>query len=684
MMPATFLVNTTADNGPGSLRQAIIDSNDTPGSNIIDFGIGTGAETIALATGLPSITVPVLIDGTSQPNYAAAPLIDVNASNPNVNLAFDLAAGSDGSTIRGLVINGFSGGVSGIRIDSTDNVVQSCYVGTNAAGNGDSGQGDDIYIDSSGNTIGGTGANEGNLLSGTGNGTGVEILGAGATGNLIEGNRIGTSAAGNSKLGNADGVGIDSGASDNTIGGTVDGARNVISGNSFAGVEIDSPSTGNLVEGNLIGTDITGTLALGNGAYDVYVDEGAGNTIGGLTSTAGTGAGNVISGATDDGVFILDVTGAGNLVAGNLIGTNAAGTAALANPEGVVVDGGTANNTIGGTTAGVSNVISGDYLIGILLTSTSGNFVQGNLVGTDITGTLAVHDGTGVEVSNATANTIGGTDSGARNLISGNTTYGVEINGTGASGNLVAGDFIGTDITGTLSLPNDHGVEIDNGATANTIGGTTAGAGNLISGNNLEGVIVTGASDNLIEGNLVGTDVTGTLAVGNGTNGVELQGSSNDTVGGTSTAARNVISGNGQFNVYLIGASDETIQGNYVGTDLTGSFAVNTNTFSGIDILSSSGNLIGGTAPGAGNVISGNAFSGVTVGDVDFVNPATTIGNILEGNLIGLNAAGTAAVPNDGTGIDIGPSEDTQFGGTAHGRRQRCLRYARRKHPRWS
>ena len=89
----------------------------------------------------------------------------------------------------------------------------------------------------------------------------------------------------------------------------------------------------------------------------------------------------------------------------------------------------------------------------------------------------------------------------------------------------------------------------------------------MISGNNFDGIDVLEASDNLIEGNLIGTDITGTLAVGNANDGVELQSSSGDTVGGTSSATRNVISGNGQFNVYLLGASDETVQGNYIGID---------------------------------------------------------------------------------------------------------------------
>ena len=133
MMPATFLVNTTADSGAGSLRQAILDSNATPGSNTIDFGIGTGAQTISLLSALPNITVPVLIDGTTQPGYTSAPLIDLDGTSAGSGAnGLDLAAGSGGSTIRALVINNFSG--DGISITTTGNIVQSSYIGTNAAG----------------------------------------------------------------------------------------------------------------------------------------------------------------------------------------------------------------------------------------------------------------------------------------------------------------------------------------------------------------------------------------------------------------------------------------------------------------------------------------------------------------------------------------------------------------------
>ena len=133
MMPATFLVSTAADSGPGSLRQAIVNSNAAPGSNTIDFGIGTGAQTISLLSALPNITVPVKIDGTTQPGYTTAPLIDLDGTSAGSSAdGLDLAAGSGGSTIRALVINNFT--ADGILITTTGNAVKSSYIGTNDAG----------------------------------------------------------------------------------------------------------------------------------------------------------------------------------------------------------------------------------------------------------------------------------------------------------------------------------------------------------------------------------------------------------------------------------------------------------------------------------------------------------------------------------------------------------------------
>jgi hypothetical protein len=195
-------------------------------------------------------------------------------------------------------------------------------------------------------------------------------------GNQVLGNYIGTDLYGRAGLGYHNN-GIDVAGDNNTIGGSKTGARNLISGNGRDGVLIDSGATGNLVQGNYLGTNAAGTLALPNGTGLEIL--GPSNTVGGTAA----GAGNLISGNGGDGVLINNGA-TGNQVQGNKIGTNAAGLTALANgSQGVdILDG--SNNTIGGSAVGAGNLISGNTFEGILLESgATGNQVQGNIIGTD-------------------------------------------------------------------------------------------------------------------------------------------------------------------------------------------------------------------------------------------------------------------------------------------------------------
>src|SRR5262249_34297903 len=168
--------------------------------------------------------------------------------------------------------------------------------------------------------------------------------------------------------------------------------------------------------------------------------------------------------------------------------------------------------------------------------------VQGNRIGTDTFGTAPLGNDTGVSIRSA-SNTVGGAVAGAGNLISGNTGDGVVIQGSGATANLVQGNRIGTDLAGSAALSNVRGVEIF-GGPGNTGGGSTPAAGNLISGNTDEGVLIqgSGATFNLLLSNRIGTDASGTARLGNGT-GVEIRSDAN-TVGGTAAGTGNLISGN--------------------------------------------------------------------------------------------------------------------------------------------
>src|SRR5262249_44287605 len=185
-------------------------------------------------------------------------------------------------------------------------------------------------------------------------------------------------------------------------------------------------ATNTTVSGNYIGLNAAGTAALGNTSEGVRIESGTGTTVGGLTATPGTGAGNVISGNLS-GVSV--VGGTDNTIQGNLVGTNAAGTAALGQAAGVIFASSANNNTVGATAAGARNVLSGNTSGVTLRLSAHNNVILGNYIGTDIGGTADLGnagDGVHIELA-ATDNTIGGTSAAARNVISGNNGVGVQM-----------------------------------------------------------------------------------------------------------------------------------------------------------------------------------------------------------------------------------------------------------------
>jgi hypothetical protein len=316
-----------------TLRAAIEESNDTSGTDTINFKIGGTAPVKTINVGssglqaLPDITDPVTINGYTQPGASANTLptgndavlkIELNGTNAGT-FSDGLLITASNSTIKGLVINCFFD--NGVQIDgsgATGNKIEGNFIGTNASGsaalaNGNAG----VDISNAPNTtVGGTQAAQRNVLSGN-VADGVQISGSGATGNRVLGNFIGTTANGSEALGNTgDGVVIDI-APNNTVGGTTSGARNVISDNRFGVFISGSGATGNKVEGNRIGTKADGSGDLGNDGHGVLISAGASNnTIGGTTSAAG----NAISNNGLDGVRIPE--GVGNRVLSNLIFSN--------------------------------------------------------------------------------------------------------------------------------------------------------------------------------------------------------------------------------------------------------------------------------------------------------------------------------------------------------------------------
>ena len=488
---------------------------------------------------------------------------------------------------------------------------------------------------------------------------GVHIVGSGTDGNVVFGVYIGVNVKGTGALGNVQsGVAIYAGASNNTVGGMDPGNGNVISGNGSNGVYIsDSGTTGNAVQGNLIGTNVSGTSALPN-YYGVLIQNGAaGNLIGGTVAAPR----NVISGNTEDGVHIVDSGTTGNQVEGNYIGTSASGSSKLGNgASGVAIYASASGNTIGGSVAGSGNVVSGNGGDGFYISGggTNANVVEGDYIGTDYTGSVAVPNDEGVYLGGgATNNTIGGTTAVTRDVISGNTTNGVEMFSVGTAGNVVEGDYIGVTASGSAKLGNgSSGVAIHGGANNNTVGGTASGSGNVISGNVGNGVYIAdpGTMGNVVEGNLIGTDYTGTVSLGNGVGVYIGNGATENTIGGTVSAARDVISGNFADGVDITGSgtSANVVEGDYIGVTASGSSGLGNGVNDLVDGVSIAGgvaifggassNTIGGSAKAAGNVISGNGLYGVNISD-----PGTQFNYVDGADIIGLNASASAKLGND-------------------------------------
>jgi parallel beta-helix repeat protein len=615
----TYFVRNINNAGADSLRQAILNANANPGSNDIQFNIPGGPmHTIYLTSGLPDITNTLYIRGDSQPGYNGTPVIALDGSFAGPVQGLTIKA--SGCVVQALDISRFLGhGIalypSGSYTSILDNYIGTDLTGTVAQGNGRHG----VLIDNGAhdNTL------SGNLISGNA-WSGVAIVGHGSDSNVLKGNFIGTNAVGHINLPNGqNGVAIWGGASYNVVGLHVgSNTGNLISGNAGNGVAIYDPGTSyNVVQGNYIGVDNLGNFSLANIA-GVWVGNGASfNTIGGTAP----GVGNLISGNNSVGVMLRDAGTYYNVVQGNSIGTNFNGTAALGNSKGVWLTAGASRNTI------LGNLISGNQAEGVLLTvsGTTGNTVQNNSIGTNLDATSALGNLDGVSVAlGASGNFIGG--DGGRNLISGNQLYGVALWNVGTSFNVVQNNYIGTDGSGSNAVPNgQYGVLIGGGASYNTIGGTTAALGNLISGNGYSGVLITDSDTmrNTLWGNYIGTNATATAALPNGQAGVAIVVSAHhNVIGGSQPGMGNLIAGNSGAGMALNGAGTvaNVVQGNSIGIPVG-------NGTGGVVVDGASNNLIGGNQAGAGNSIVGNSGPGV------FVEGGA--GNTVQANTISRNAA---------------------------------------------
>ncbi|MCC7493989.1 MAG: right-handed parallel beta-helix repeat-containing protein [Fimbriimonadaceae bacterium] len=365
--------------------------------------------------------------------------------------------------------------------------------------------------------------------------------------------------------------------------------------------------------------------------------------------------GLVLRNFAEIGILISGVSG--TKVQSCFIGTAADGTSGAANDKGIVISNGS-GNLIGAAAKTTRNLISANR-VGIEISGSSGggNKVFGNLIGTTAPGDAALGNlDNGIAISGSPNNEIGGINAGEGNVIAASSSTwatGVSIGGSTASGNKLRGNRIGTNAAGTAALPIRYvGVDVNN-APNNLIGDSVSGGGNLISGCLGEGLIITqaGATGNQVLGNTIGLNLAGDADLGNGGTGVNLNQSSSGTVVGGSGLARNVIAGNEGHGCWLnSGTNNNTIQGNLIGLRADGTAAI-ANSGHGIRIEQSSTNTtIGGALAAQRNVISGNGVDGVHIDNSADIT--------LEGNYIGLNAVGDAAIGNGDSGVYLVSASD--------------------------
>ena len=295
---------------------------------------------------------------------------------------------------------------------------------------------------------------------------------------------------------------------------------------------------------------------------------------------------------------------------------------------------------------------------------TSDNVIAGNYVGTTADGSGVARNDAGIRIVSSSSNRIGGLAGADRNVISGN-GVGVSVFGGGASDNRIQGNFVGTDAVGNAAVPNDVGVRLSTQvggqpSDATVVGGPSAAAANLISGNTLDGLRIVGSSNNIVQGNFIGSDITATQDLGNGHDGISIQNvpepgniAHDNLVGGSTPAMRNIISGNGRYGIRLfndpgttLGVDETTIQSNLIGTDASGMGPIG-NDDDGVNIDGIVTNTTIGGSAGARNIVSGNLGDGIVI------SGAGATGTLIASNSIGADANAQPVLGNFGRGVAI-------------------------------
>jgi hypothetical protein len=286
--------------------------------------------------------------------------------------------------------------------------------------------------------------------------------------------------------------------------------------------------------------------------------------------------------------------------------------------------------------------VTGCAAMGINIT-TSGNIIQGCYIGLNLSGTSLPNNASGIQITNANGNIIGGTTPAERNVISANKAHGISI--TTGSRDFILGNYIGTDITGLLTRPNlANGININTSSSKNKIGGTSADSMNIISGNNQHGIEIDNSIGNIVQGNIIGLGSNGTTTLGNKIHGVLVNLSDSTLIGGSMRGARNIVSSNQSIGINVNQSKRVVIKNNFVGVDITGTVARG-NQSNSIQVYDSRETVIGGIHSTEGNIISASV-TGAGI-NLDHSSPTTNSNKcVIKGNYIGTDSAGKVAMGN--------------------------------------
>jgi parallel beta-helix repeat protein len=584
----TIAVTNLRSGGWGSLRAAINTVNAGPPglSWTIQFRV---SGIITLTTSLPPVRRPTKIDAMSATGYSGRPLVELNC-NGKAGLRF--AAGSAGSQLLGLAVDNARG--NGVTLDASKITLNGNYIGLDLLGRRAGNSGDGVYVSStsSRNLIGLNPAAAVGVVSNVISGNGEDgLVLYGSSGNTVVSNRIGTNRGGSARIGNGGaGILITRWSDNNEIGGTafvdkstgqannptgdkgtvtpvfvVPPLGNLVSGNRSDGIVIAGHSTGNVLNGNFVGTTADGNSALGNGGNGVWIFDASNNSLIGCKFVNNPFVYyNVVSGNRGNGLTVQDSNNV--VVQGNFFGSAANNSSVVPNRlNGILVEGTSANTQVGGVIP-LGNVSAGNGANGIEVTDEAHGFITFNTFGgLHAFGGAAPNGNDGVLITST-----GGDNLVRTNVMSGNTHNGIELAGN-ATGVTVDPDIAGLNTIGSAILSNGgDGLLIDGNAHGNTIGGTLRSVilQNTFSGNKRYGVQITGwAHSNTVFRSVVGTDIKGTSAIGNGLGGVMLGGHAYlNAIGNFTSRPSNLISGNTGNGVTLLpGTRLNRVVNNWIG-----------------------------------------------------------------------------------------------------------------------